>query len=231
MNEARTTRDSRILAAGGTLFLGLAAFFLWRDLDLPRELVLLAGTVIAGLAAVLNLPRRWPAAAPAALLASSAIGGVWFLAAKSAGLLPALVAALVASALTVMRAEALPAPSRPPLAHQLRWYGLGASLVAATSALYFHFLTTGVAADSVARRLIPTVIWLAIGLALYIAGRMRTVAAAQVGLGLIGLALGKAIAYDTTHLAGGLRVLVLAAIGALLVFAALVTRRSPRGEV
>jgi len=74
--------------------------------------------------------------------------------------------------------------------------------------------------ESVARRLVPTLLWLALGLVLFIAGRARTRAAAHVGLGLIAVALTKAVTYDTTHLQGGLRVAVLAAVGGLLLFAA-----------
>jgi hypothetical protein len=219
-------RDTRLLLVGGAAFIALAGFFLWRDLDLPRELMLLAAAVVAGGAAALGLPRRWPALAPAAQLATTAGGALWFLADKRPSLLPALAVAAAASLVTVVRSEA-GALGAGPLPHRIRWYGLGAALLAASWGLYFHFFTTGVAADSVARRLIPTLVWLALGLALFIAGRRRS-PAGQVGLGLTAIALVKAAAYDTTHLAGGLRVTVLAAVGALLLFAAgVLDRRRP----
>jgi hypothetical protein len=239
MSEPETKRDSSVLALGGAAFLALAAFFLWRDLELPRELVVLAAVVIAGTATVLGRPRRWPVLAPAALLAATAAAGLWFLGDKRPALLPALAAALVAAVAAVLRTEGRaelprPAPVDPlhrhpltseALAARLRWYGLGAALLAATSAFYFHFLTSGVAADSVVRRLVPTVFWLALGLALFIAGERRSRDAAHVGLALVAVALGKAVAYDTTHLAGGPRVAVLALVGGLLLFAAQIARR------
>jgi hypothetical protein len=228
MNDAKTTRDAKALAAGGALFLAMGGFFLWRDLALPRELLMLVTTIAAGAAAVLKVPRQWPVAAPAALLATTVAAGSWFLGDKSAALLPSLALALAAATAAVMRAAR---PGEPALAHDLRWYGLGVALLASTSAFYFHFLTVGVAADSVARRLIPTVAWLAVGLALYIAGRRRAPAVTRVGLGLMGVALCKAVVYDTTHLAGGLRTLVLTAVGAMLLFGAAAIRRGSTKEV
>jgi hypothetical protein len=244
MNPPETKRESSILALGGAAFLALAGFFLWRDLELPRELVVLAAILIAGAATVLGRPRRWPVLAPAALLAATASAGLWFLGDKRPALLPALATALVAGVAAVIRAEGRAAPADPlrdhgltsePLAARLRWYGLGAALLASTSAFYFHFFTSGFAADSVLRRLVPTIFWLATGLALFIAGGRRARHGAQgqaqvhVGLALAAVALTKALAYDTTHLAGGPRVAVLALVGGLLLFAARIARRPERG--
>ena len=54
-----------------------------------------------------------------------------------------------------------------------------------------------------ARRLVPTIVWLAVGLALFVAARSRGArAAVEVGGGLVAVALLKAIAYDTVHLGG-----------------------------
>jgi hypothetical protein len=225
MHDGRNDREATVLLAGGTAFLTVAGVFLWRDLDIPHEMLLLAAALGLGVAAVLGWPRRWPALAPLALLAAAGAGGLWFLVDQRPALLPALTATLAATLAAVIRAEGTDEAGADTLAHRLRWYGLGAALLAASFGFYFHFLTTGIAADTVARRLVPTVGWLVLGLALFVAGRPRTRAARQVGAGLVAVALAKAAIYDTTHLAGAWRVLGLAAVGALLLFASSVVRR------
>ena len=222
-------KESRVLAGLGVGFVGLAGFFLWRDLSLPRELILLVATVVAGVAAVARQPRAWPALGPAALLAVVLAGGAWYLAQRGAGLLPALAVGLVLALAAVVRVERL---NEPPggLPQRLTWYGFGTALLASSSAFYFHYLTTGVAADSVGRRLIPTLVWLVVGLAIFIAGRVRSAAAAHVGVGLLVVAVGKALLYDTVNLHGGLRVLLLSAVGAMLLFGAQVVRRTSTAE-
>jgi hypothetical protein len=233
--DGKATREkSTALAAGGALFLVAAGFFLWRDLALPASLVALAVALLASAAALLGGKRGWPpAVGPVALLVTSAGSGLWFLATKDPRLLPALGVALVGSLVVLARAERRRDPearSGAELAHWLAWYAFGTALLATTSALYFVFLTTGVAADSVARRLVPTVLWLALGLGLLIGADRRARAAEHVGLGLIGIAVLKAAVYDSTHLAGGLRVAVLAAVGGLLVFAGNLVRRPRRAR-
>jgi hypothetical protein len=228
MDPTTTRKESTLFAAAGAAFLGLALLFLWRDLDLPRELLMLAAAVATGLGTVLARPRRWAVAAPAALLGTTIATGLWFLAEKPAALLPALVVALAASAIAVLRGPAGQTPAAR-IAYQVTWYALGAALLACTWAFYFHFMTVGV--ESAARRLVPTLLWLALGIGLFIAGRGRTRAAAHVGFGLIAVALTKAVTYDTTHLHGGLRVAVLAAVGGLLLFAARGVRTPLAGVV
>jgi hypothetical protein len=225
MNEIK---QSRTLAAAGTGFVMLAVFFLWRDLALPRELLLLAAAVCAALALVLRWPARFPAAAPASLLAIVTVASAWFVAVKDPALLPALAVAVAAAGWGVARAERAPTPG---LADPLAWYAFGAAALASTGAFYFHFLTTGLAADSVGRRLVLTLLWLALGLAVLLGRRWRSPAAARVGAALAGCALLKAICYDTTHLQGALRVAVLGAVGALLLLGARVAPATSREEV
>jgi len=228
--DIKATREkSTALAAGGALFLVAAGFFLWRDLALPTELVALVVAVLAALVAVWGGERGWPpAVGPAALLVTSAGSGLWFLAIKEPRLLPALGVALVASLFVLARTgrrSRRETRAGGELAHRLSWYAFGTALLATTSALYFVFLTTGVAADSVTRRLVPTVLWLALGLGLLLGAERRGRGAEHVGLALIGVAVVKAAVYDSTHLAGGLRVALLAAVGGLLVFAGSLVRR------
>jgi hypothetical protein len=225
-NDARTTRanplerpteDATWLKLGGAGFLALAGGFFWRDLALPPAALVLVAAGLSTLATLLRLPRRWPLVAPAAVLATVLAGGGWFLADKDPLLLPALAAALVAAIVGLVQLEHHDEWPASPLPGRLAWYGAGAAFLVATWAFYFHFLTTGIAADSVARRLVPTIVWLAVGLGLFVAGGARRGRApVQVGAGLALVALVKAIAYDTTHLGGPLRVAVLGAVGALL---------------
>jgi hypothetical protein len=223
-DPARDDSHSRLLALGGVGFLTMSGFFLWRDLALPAALVLLVLTSLAALACVARLPRSLPFVAPAALLASVVAGGLWFLATKSADLLPALGAGLVGSVVALVQLERREEWPRSPLPGQLTWYAAGAAFLTASWAFYFRYLTLDLAADSLARRLIPTIAWLAVGLATFIAGRQRRQAAVQVGVGLLAVALCKAIGYDTTHLAGWLRVGVLGAVGGLLLAGARLLR-------
>jgi uncharacterized membrane protein len=141
----------------------------------------------------------------------------WFTLQKQPTLLPPLLIALVTGGAAVLRSLH---DGEDRLADRLVWYAFGAALLAVTWGLYFHFFTAGFAADWVARRMIPTVAWLGLGLAFFIGGRNRRPAAAHVGLGLIAVALGKAAFYDTSHLHGTMRIVVLAAVGLLLVFGA-----------
>jgi len=99
---------------------------------------------------------------------------------------------------------------------RLAWYAAGTSFIVATGAFYVHFFTLGFADESPARRLIPTISWLAVGLALWIAAPRRDAAPGRVGVALVAIALLKALIYDSTHLQGPLRVTVFAAVGALL---------------
>jgi len=223
-----STRDSRALALAGGAFFLLAAFFLWRDLPDARELIGVAAVAAAGVAAVMGWPRAFPALAPAVLLLATVAGAGWYLVERAPGILPMLGLAVPASAIALLRAEGEGGPPfAPSVAHRLRWYALGVALLAATWGLYFNFLTIGFAADSVARRLVLTLTWLALGLGFFVPGRTRTASTGAVHVGFVlgAAALGKAAFYDTTHLHGLLRVLVLAAVAALLFSASRIMRR------
>jgi hypothetical protein len=214
MTELTNKDSSRLLAAGGAGFLALAAIFLVRDLALPTETLLGVAALGASVAAVLGRPRQWPWIAPAALLAAALAGGGWYVMVTSPALLPGLALTAVGSiaALVLHKRRA----SDANLAGALFWYAAGAAFLIASAALYFHFLTLGLAEESLARRLIPTIGWLALGLALLIAARSRTSPPGHVAVVYIAAAVMKALVYDSTHLQGPLRVTVFAAVGALL---------------
>ena len=151
MNDLTSKNSSSVLAAGGAGFLALAAIFLVRDLALPPETLLGAGALLASVAAILGRPRRWPWVAPGALLAVAIVGGGWYLAVTSPALLPGLALAAFGSIAAVVlharRASAAPSDAAGPLT----WYAAGTAFLVASAALYFHFLTLGVADDSLAR--------------------------------------------------------------------------------
>jgi hypothetical protein len=216
MNDFTSKHSSPILAVGGAGFLALAAVFLVRDLALPPETLLTAGALLASIAAVLGRPRRWAWVGPGALLAVTIAGGGWYLAIRSPALLPALAVAAVGAIVSVAVHERRGAAADADQTGSLVWYAAGAAFFVASAAFYFHFFTLGIADESLARRLIPTISWLAIGLALLIAGGGRTSPPGRVGVALVAVAVLKALVYDSTHLQGPLRVTVFAAVGALL---------------
>jgi len=227
MNEHGTrANESTLLAVGGAGFLVLAGFFLWRDLALPPASILIAAAVAASVAAALQWPRRWPALAPAALLAVSAWGGLWYAALKLPSLLPALAVTAAGSIAALVIRESNREWADSASARRLTWYAAGAAFLAATWALYFYLFTLGVASESVVRRLIPTIVWLAVGLALLVAGRVRSAPPAHVGIALMAIALVKALFYDTTHMYGPSRVAVLGAVGLLLLAGARMLERA-----
>jgi hypothetical protein len=145
-------------------------------------------------------------------MVTTAAAAGWFLVEQQAALLPPLAIAAVTALAAVMRGQQ---EGRRDLAHRLAWYACGAAMLAVSWALYFQLLTAGFAADLVARRPVLTLAWLGMGLGFLLRGRRAE--AAHVGVGLVGCALIKAGFYDTTHLQGAPRILVLAAVGLLLV--------------
>jgi hypothetical protein len=216
MNEVTTKNSSSIFIAGGAGFLALAALFLVRDLALPPPTLLAVAALGAAVAAVLRQPRRWRWAAPAALLGLAAVGGAWFAAITSPTLLPALAVTSLGAIVSLVHHERRRDLDPGDLARQLAWYAAGAAFLVASAAFYFHFLTLGIADESLVRRLVPTIGWLAIGLGLSIAAGGPASAPGRVGVGFTAVAVLKALIYDSTHLQGPLRVTVFAAVGVLL---------------
>ncbi|MDY7229066.1 DUF2339 domain-containing protein [Hyalangium rubrum] len=221
-----TKWDVRVLAIAGVGLLALAAVFLWRDLQVPSEMLLGVVAVGAvGLAAA-GVPRERPLAGPILVLTSAVLGGAWYAATKSGLLLIGLAVTLVAAAFAVWRSRrSAEEPDR--VQSFLTWYGLTAAAIAASWAFYFHFLTLGFAEDDVARRLVLTLGWLVAGVALVLHGRKRGEAVIRdAGFAFVAISLGKALIYDTTHLSGTLRVVGLAGAGLLMLGGAYLSTRS-----
>lgn len=113
------------------------------------------------------------------------------------------------------------------------WYGFVAALVAFTGAFYFRFFTLGFAEGEVGRRIVLTALWLVVGAAMVVRARAtgHTVVR-DAGFGLVGIALTKALCYDTTHLDGAWRIGGFALLGSVLLASAwLSSRTQPKAEV
>jgi uncharacterized membrane protein len=225
-----TKWDVRVLAGVGAGLMGLAGVFLWRELQVPHELLLAVAAVLASAVALAEVPRHRPLAGPIALLLTGLVGGLWYAAVKSGLLLPGLGLTVLAAAFTVARTWRRSEAREDKLQAVLLWYGLTAAVLATSWAFYFHFFTLGFAADDIGRRVVLTLAWLVSGVGLVVYGRQRGESVIRdAGFAFVALAVGKALVYDTTHLSGMLRVAGLAGAGALLLGGAwLSTLRQPR---
>lgn len=229
MHTTTTTKwDVKVLGGVGGGLLFLAVVFLWRDLQVPREWLLAVAALGAAALALVDIPRTRGLLGPIAVLGCAAAGGLWYAATKQEQLLVGLALTLAVAAVTVWRSGTRTTEGAPDrVRNVLVWYGLTTAAVAASWAFYFHFLTLGIAEDNVARRLVLTLGWLVVGVALVLAGRQRGAPVMRdAGFGFVAIAVGKALLYDTVNLHGSLRVAGLAAAGALLVGAALLSSRA-----
>lgn len=226
MHTATTKWDVKVLGGVGGGLLLLAVVFLWRDLQVPRELLLAVAAVGAAGLAFLHVSHTRGLAAPVTVLACAVAGGLWYAATKEGLLLVGLALTLAVATVTVLRWGTQTGVERDRVRDVLTWHGLAASAISASWAFYFHFLTLGIAEDNVARRLVLTLGWLAAGVALVLAGRQRgTPVMRDAGFAFVAIAVGKALLYDTMNLHGSLRVVGLAAAGALMVGAAWLSSR------
>lgn len=214
-----------MMSAGGVL-LALAGVFLWRELQVPWEMLpVLASTVAAG-AAIFGARRGKTLIPTVVLLAVGLAGGALYAITRSPLLLLPMLLTLVATVITTAVLHRRTRAPEDALQRVVLWYGMTASAIATSAALYFHFFTLGFAQDDLARRLVLTLGWLVTGVALVLWSRRRDEAVIRdSGFVFIALALLKAVAYDTTHLDGVLRIAGLAVGGLLLMAGAWVNSR------
>lgn len=232
MNGTGTKWDVRVLYGAGAALLALAAVFLWRDLQVPHELLLAVGAVVTAGLVFVGVPQQRPLAGPIAVLASAGLGGAWYAATKSGLLLVGLGVTLLVAIVCVWRDGRARREQADRVLSVLAWYGLTAAAIAASWAFYFHFLTLGLAEDEVARRLVLTLGWLVIGVGLVLHSRKRGEPVIRdAGFAFIAIALAKALAYDTTHLSGTLRVVGLAGAGLLMLGGAWLSTRDTHRSV
>lgn len=221
--------DGLLLGGAGALLLSLAGYYGWRELQVdPAYLVTVAAA--AGVVATnLERNRLVTRVGLMTLFLCAALGGAFYAAVRTASLLPGLFVALGGGLLFLGRGYPRAKSRGDQGTIALGFAALVATALSASWAGYFHFLTAGLAPDEVARRLVLTLLWVASGVVLVVvSGRLRELAMRYAGYVFVVAATGKALLYDTTHLGGGLRVLVLLAAGACLLGGALLSsRQSP----
>lgn len=219
--------DVRVLAMGGSALLALASIFLWRELQVSAELLLVVAAGVAAAGVHLGRGPGQRVVGPLALLAVAVGGGLWWLAAKELLLLAGLAGVLAVAAWCVARERQPPEGGPEQVRRVLLWYGLGTAALAVTGAFYFHFLTLGLAEEHIGRRLVLTLTWLVLGIGGVLLGRRSGQGAARdAGFAFVGIALLKMLVYDTTHLSGVLRVGGLVVAGLLMLGGAWLTQRS-----
>lgn len=228
MTEMMAKWDVKVLGGLGGALLALAAVFLWRDLHVPAEALLIIAACATLALAFLSVPRGGGLLVfPIAVLATSVSGGLWYAATKHPLLLVGLALTLVTSIVMLPRAQKNSDTTVERVRDVLVWFGLTAATIAATWAFYFHFLTLGVAEDHIARRLVLTLGWLVIGVVMVFLGRKGgTPVIRDAGFCFVAISVGKTLLYDTAHLDGTLRVAGLAAAGLLMLGTAWLSARS-----
>jgi hypothetical protein len=214
----------------------LAFSFSFRDLALPPEYL------IVGLAALAFGGSLWRRSLLGERIATLLVplaalgGGAWYALAPGralvAGVLLAGAAGLVHTALHYRRALA---EGRTREAGQM-WVGFVVAAAVASWVAYHQVFTLWLFAETPLRRLVLTLGWLGAGLVGMVAGLHRGERPLRDGGALlVALAVGKALAYDTTHLQGWARVALCGAAGLALLAGARLSRDGaapdPRGEV
>lgn len=209
------TVDWRVLAAAGTGMLVLAAAFLWNDLQVQPELIVVAASLI-GAGVALSTKDRVPLLGPGALIVCTTAGGAWFALGRSPLLLIGLSAAWVASLLGVLHGSREPDSRADRLHNVLLWHGFVLATVVSTSGFYFQFLTLGMP-DVIGRKVVLTLVWLVAGLMLLVAAhRKQQKVVRDAAFAFVALAVAKALFLDSVQLSGLLRVSEFAVAGGLL---------------
>ncbi len=230
-----TGSDARGFAIAGALLLTLAGYFVWHDLNVDADYLLLATALAALAAQVTQRPRVLPDLGLALLLGCTVVGGAWLVVVANVAqpspaqarplLLLAIMGIAVAACVATLARRylsAAPGPLPARVVFPTTLIGLMTS-----AALYYWVFTLGVAAEHVGRRLILTLAWLVVGLGLDLMGHERRERRlTQAGLLVVTFAVAKALFYDMSHLDGILRVGVLGCAGLLLVGSAALRQRS-----
>jgi hypothetical protein len=226
--------ETRVLGLAGGGLLALAAVFLWRELAVPAEVVLVVATVAAVVAAGVLSRLRVPLVGPAVLLGATGLGALWYGATREPLLLVGLGAAFAGTVALAVMARRAPAPESPTARwHRLlAWHGVALSGLVTSFAFYFQLFDASDLSlqHFVARRALLSLSWLAAGVALVLRGRsQRAGEVRDAGFVVLAAGVAKLLVYDTTHLDGLLRVGALAVGGAVLLGSAAVVRRLHAG--
>jgi uncharacterized membrane protein len=217
--------EKRAFAGLGVVLIGAAAYFVWRDLGVSAEYLLVAVAVVATALEIIQCPRDRPHVGLSILLACTLAAGVCFAGAAYFGYVPAGSARpfVLFATMGIAAIGGIVALARAYLTQREGWlsarlvYSMTIIAIVLSAALYYQLFTIGFAAEHVARRLILTLTWLPIGVLMQATGHARGERhLAGAGLLLVACAVAKAILYDTTHLDGGLRIAVLGVAGLIL---------------
>jgi hypothetical protein len=229
--------DWRVLSAMGLVFVVIAAFLTIKELHLA------AGWIVALLLLALAAASEFLGGlAKAGVLVLFALTGLatptcFFLLHRDPAFYVGTVVFFGLSTYLVVRTRAtwshfdLRKRDQHPvnLESAAVWFGVLASSLAFTWATYFNFLTT-LADEHIERRLAFTLFLIVVGVVCSVWGRRSPLPFwGLMGLTYLVGGVAKALAYDTTHLGGFLRIGVFAGGGAVLLLgAALLKKGQPR---
>ncbi len=224
--------EGQVMGFAGAGLLGLAAIFLWRELQVRAEVLLVVGTIAAAVGAEVLRRVKLPVLGPVVLLGATAAGAAWYGATREpmllVGLAVAFGASLVMALLDRRTPPAVGESHRDRLHRMLSWHGLALSGLVTSLAVYFQVFDASDLSlqDFVARRAILSLTWLLAGVALVLFGRARRATEVRdAGFVVLAAAVTKLLLYDTSHLDGFLRIGALAAGGAVLLGSAVLVRR------
>lgn len=228
--------EPKVLGAVGALLLALAGFFVWQELHLATEVLMVPIAIAAAAIAWLAARKDFTLVGPLALTAVSVVAGTWYGANKEPLLLIAMsigaVAAIAVAISTSMRERVETASAK--FHRMAAWGGVAVAGLITSFAGYFHIFNASESAgmeDFVARRAILSLTWLLSGTALVLFGRARQATEIRdAGFLVLAASVAKLMLYDTTHLDGGIRIGALAVGGAVLVAASFISSRINRVE-
>lgn len=226
--------ETQVMGVAGAGLMLLAGFFLWRELAVRAEVLLVLGAALAAVGAVVARKLRVQLIGPVLLLGATGLGALWYGATREPLLLGGLGVAFVAAVvLAVLDRRAPKVESGVSRWHRmLSWHGVALAGLVTSFSVYFQvFDATDLSLqDFVARRAILSLGWLLAGVGLVLFGRgQRATEVRDSGFLVLAAAVSKLLIYDTTHLDGLLRVGALAIAGVVLLASAAAVRRLNSG--
>jgi uncharacterized membrane protein len=220
-----TKVDLRVLSITGAVLFTMAGVFLWREMEVPFSALPAAMAVVIAGISMSRLDRKMPLVAPIFMVLLVLGVGGWYAMLRDPILLAPLGVCLVASLGMVAREPRDASTPEEQVRRIAVWYGMVLAALAATWATYFELVTLRFPGDE-ARRMLLTGAWMVVGVALVVGARWRDRPAARdAGFAFLAAGVGKLVLYDTSHLYGMVRIVELAAAGAVLLGAALLASR------
>ncbi len=236
--EVETTRvmeakkvEPMVLRFVGSALLMVAGFFVWQELHVESEVLVIVGAVLTALIAWFTSRKGVALVGPLLLAATSGVAGFWYAANKEPVLLIAMGLAFAASmALALASLKERRRDNAGDRLHRMvTWIAMAGSGIIGSFAAYFQIFDASESnglGDFVARRAILSLFWLTSGTALVLFGRLRQATEARdAGFVVLAAAVAKLMIYDTTHTDGVVRIAALAIGGAVLLGASFIGRR------